>query len=102
MDATTDTDRDAATAGLIVAGDAGQYFAIAWADLQPYRVPTAWVAAVAALVRGEEPAGDGADVRGHAGTAALTAAHALLVEAIGEMRMARLAAQRLEAWVLLR
>ena len=97
-----DDDRDEGIAGLIVAGGAGRYFAIAWADLQPYRVPGAWVAAVAALVRGEEPAGGATDVRGHVGTIALTGAHALLSEATGDVQRSRLAAQRLEAWALLR
>lgn len=101
MKTPTDSDCDEIVAGLIVAIGDDQYVAIAWDDLQPYLVPAAWVASVAALVRGEEPAG-GEDVRGYAAAVALTATHALLIEATGEMRGHRPAAHRLEAWVLLR
>jgi hypothetical protein len=101
MNTPTDSDGEGIVAGLIVAIGDDQYIAIAWDDLQPYRVPAAWVAALAALVHGEEPAG-GEEARGHAGAVAPTATHALLIEAAGEMRAHRPAAHRLEAWVLLR
>jgi hypothetical protein len=93
---------DEGIAGLVIADGAGRYFAIAWDDLQSHRVPAAWAAAVAALVRGEEPAGVGEDVCGHAAALAPGAGHALLVEVAGELRRTRPAAQRLEAWALLR
>jgi hypothetical protein len=91
-----------ALAGLVVGDGHGRYFAIAWADVRRYRVPAAWVASVEALVRGAEPIDPADDLRGHAGTCTLSTEHALLVEAIAESGGLRLAAQRLEAWALLR
>jgi hypothetical protein len=89
-------------AGLIVADGSGQYYAIAWDDLKPHRVHGAWLAPVAALVHGAEPAAGETDVAGHAGDLSPSASKALLLEVAASTRSLRLAAQRLEAWVLLR
>jgi hypothetical protein len=102
MEAPTAPEGDDSVVGLVIADDAGGFFAIAWDDLQHYRVPAAWATAVAALVRGEEPAASGEDVWGCAGAVALTGAHTLLIRTVTETRRARLAAQRLEAWALVR
>ncbi len=93
--------RHEAVAGLIVGDGDGQYYAIGWEDLRRYRVPMAWVAAVAAMVHGAELAAGGSDMRGHA-AGTLSAEHALIIEAVGGVGRLRLAAQRLEAWALLR
>jgi hypothetical protein len=94
-------ERDNGVVGLVIADDTGGFFAIGWDDLRPYRVPAAVAAAVAALVRGEEPAGRRKDVAGAGGTIAPAGMPALLIEA-AELGDRRLAAQRLEAWALLR
>jgi hypothetical protein len=91
-----------AIAGLIVGDGNGRYFAIAWDEVRRYRVPAAWVASVEALVRGAEPICSANDLRGHADARTQFTDHALLIEAIAEPGGLRLAAQRLEAWVLLR
>jgi hypothetical protein len=101
MEIPTGREHDDIVAGLIVAIGDDQYVAIAWDDLTSYLIPAAWAPAVAALVRGEEPAGGG-DVQAYAGALVQSTTHALLLEAAGEITRHRFAAQRLEAWVLLR
>lgn len=92
---------DDAVAGLIISDGQGQYFAIAWPDLQRHRVPAAWAAAVAVAVGGGEPVDPGEDVYAHEATAAVGDDRTLLVEATAPGRF-RLASRRLEAWLLLR
>lgn len=102
MGSEQDEGRGEAVAGLIVGDGIGGYFAIAWAELEPYRVPAPWVAPVAALVHGAELAGREDDLRGHGDARPLSAEHALLLEALSAGGRLRLAAQRLEVWALLR
>lgn len=80
----------------------GQYYAITWDDLRRHRVPAACVAALVAVVHGAEPANDGDGLRGYADVHIPSAEHTLLSEAISVGRRFRLAAQRLDAWALLR
>ena len=100
------TERDAgdeqAVAGLVVSDGTGQYFAIAWAELQRHRVPAACVAALAAVVHGAEPPSHVDELQGYADARALFAEHALLSDAINPAGRFRLAVQWLEAWALLR
>ena len=91
-----------AAAGVIVDDGDGHYFAIAWDDLRRFQVPPPWVAAVEALVRGAEPVERDDDLQVSADTLALSGDYALLIEALSAMKGPRLAAQRLEAWALLR
>ena len=90
-------------AGLIIEDDEGRYFAIGWEELRRYRVPAASVAAIQALIHGEEPASLAeADTAGYGDET--DASNALVVAVMGEATATggRLASRRLGAWVLLR
>lgn len=91
-----------AVAGLVVADGSGRYFAIAWAELARYHVPTDWLATVAAVVHGAEPMERGQGLRGHADARTLSAEHVLLLETLSGRGSLRPAVQRLEAWAVLR
>jgi hypothetical protein len=97
-------DRCEASVGLIVADDRGRYFALAWADLERFRVPEALAAALAAIAEGGEPGANEEDMSGFGNTALASGPGGFLEEALRGWgsRRARVAVRRLPAWELLR
>ena len=89
---------------LIVADREGRYFAIGMDELDRFRVPGAYGAALESLTHGAKPIPADADVSGFGDAAILECARLLLDRMFGDGDAGRTppATRRLSAWVLLR